>query len=109
MARFRYDVESVGLANVVNGEDLESAIRRILNDRDATGWEFVESHSSLDGSSNRLFVFRREVDAVQAGIWEITWEGPDARATFEYGTAVIEGKRHVIWRRIGSHEIFGTP
>jgi hypothetical protein len=109
MARFKYDVESFGLADVHSGHDLESAIRRLLNDRDAAGWEFVESHPSPDEPSTRLFVFRREVDTGQVGIWEITWEGRDARATFEYGTAVIEGKRHVIWRRIGSHEIFGTP
>jgi hypothetical protein len=42
------------------------------------------------------------------GIWEMSWNG-DGRATFEYGESIIEGKRHVIWRRIGTHEIFSAP
>jgi hypothetical protein len=67
MARFKYDVESIGLANVSSARDLESAIMALLNDRDAEGWEFVESHPSPDELSTRLFVFRREVDTDQAG------------------------------------------
>jgi hypothetical protein len=43
------------------------------------------------------------------GIWEMTWEGADGRATFRYGPEHIPGKRHVIWRRIGGHEIFQEP
>jgi hypothetical protein len=43
-----------------------------------------------------------------AGIFEMTW-ADDGRATFMYGAAVIEGEPHVIWRRIGTHEIFGRP
>jgi len=50
------------------------------------------------------------VKAVQgaAGIFEMTW-ADDGRATFMYGEAVIEGEPHVIWRRVGTHEIFGRP
>jgi len=40
-------------------------------------------------------------------IFEMTW-APDGRATFEYGTPEGEGA-HVIWRRIGRHEIFRRP
>lgn len=43
------------------------------------------------------------------GIWEITWEGNDGRATFRYGPEVRAGKKHIIWRRIGGHEIFEQP
>jgi len=43
------------------------------------------------------------------GIWEMTWEGNDGRATFRYGLETIPGKRHVIWRRVGGHEIFLAP
>ena len=43
------------------------------------------------------------------GIWEMTWEGADGRATFRYGRERIAGKRHVIWRRIGGHDIFQEP
>jgi hypothetical protein len=42
------------------------------------------------------------------GIFEMTW-ADDGRATFQYGPAVIEGEPHVIWRRVGGHEIFGSP
>ena len=42
------------------------------------------------------------------GIWELTW-APDGRATFEYGDEVISGEPHVIWRRVGTHEIFDRP
>jgi hypothetical protein len=42
------------------------------------------------------------------GVYEMTW-APDGRATFEYGPEQIPGERHVVWRRVGGHAIFGTP
>ncbi|MQA24566.1 MAG: hypothetical protein GEU94_03660 [Micromonosporaceae bacterium] len=38
-------------------------------------------------------------------IWEITW-ADDGRATFQYGPAITEGEPHIVWRRIGTHDIF---
>ena len=43
-----------------------------------------------------------------AGVFEMTW-ADDGRATFEYGRAVKEDEPHIIWRRVGGHEIFNTP
>jgi hypothetical protein len=43
------------------------------------------------------------------GILEMSWEHDDGRATFQWGVPVREGMRHVLWRRIGGHEIFGAP
>jgi hypothetical protein len=43
-----------------------------------------------------------------AGVYELTW-GPDGRATFSYGRSVVEGEPHIIWRRIGAHEILRNP
>jgi hypothetical protein len=43
-----------------------------------------------------------------AGVFEMTW-ADDGRATFEYGSAVREGETHVVWRRIGTHDIFTHP
>ena len=43
-----------------------------------------------------------------SGVFEMTW-ADDGRATFEYGSAVREGETHIIWRRIGTHEIFTRP
>jgi hypothetical protein len=67
MARFRYEVESVGIADVHGGNDIETTIQRLLNDRDADGWEFVESHPSQSEPTTRLFVFRRELETEQQG------------------------------------------
>ena len=41
-------------------------------------------------------------------IWEMTF-APDGRATFQYGSEVVPGQLHIIWRRIGSHDIFRNP
>lgn len=43
------------------------------------------------------------------GVFEMTWEGEDGRATFDYGPPVRPGEPHVRWRRIGGHEIFQNP
>ncbi len=42
------------------------------------------------------------------GIWEMTW-ADDGRATFSYGAARMPGEAHIIWRRIGTHDIFKEP
>lgn len=43
------------------------------------------------------------------GIFEMTWEMPNCRATFGYGTPRRPGDTHVIWRRIGGHDILKNP
>ena len=43
-----------------------------------------------------------------AGVWEMTW-APNGRATFEYGNERRAGEPHVIWRRVGTHDIFERP
>jgi hypothetical protein len=42
------------------------------------------------------------------GIFEMTW-APDGRATFEFGEPVREGEPHVVWRRIGTHDVLANP
>ena len=42
------------------------------------------------------------------GVYEMTWAS-DGRATFQYGSPRAPGEAHIIWRRIGTHEIFGNP
>lgn len=41
----------------------------------------------------------------QRGVWSLSF-GPDLRATFSYGPAQRENDPHVIWRRIGKHNIY---
>lgn len=50
------------------------------------------------------------VKGVQAapGVFEMTW-APDGRATFSFGRTQREGEPHVIWRRIGTHQVFREP
>ncbi len=43
------------------------------------------------------------------GIFEMTWDMPDGRATFRYGPERISGERHIVWRRVGDHDIFKNP
>ena len=42
------------------------------------------------------------------GVYELTW-ADDGRATFQYGESQLPGEPHVIWRRVGTHAIFGDP
>jgi hypothetical protein len=41
-------------------------------------------------------------------VMEMTF-APDGRATWEFGAEVEVGQVHVIWRRIGTHDIFRAP
>lgn len=67
--------------------------------------QFVE-----DLQRGRAFRKGLRVKGIQgaAGLFEMTW-APDGRATFEYGTEVVKGEPHVVWRRVGTHAIFKTP
>ena len=42
------------------------------------------------------------------GVFEMTW-APDGRATFQYGESKAGGEPHVIWRRVGTHDVFRSP
>ena len=67
--------------------------------------EFVED---LVSSRFRKGLRVRRVEGTDS-VWEMTWEGGNGRATFEYGPEVRPGERHVIWRRVGGHAIFRNP
>jgi hypothetical protein len=43
-----------------------------------------------------------------AGIFEMTWAA-GGRATFEFGPEVISGESHIVWRRVGTHDVFRAP
>ena len=42
------------------------------------------------------------------GIYEMTW-ARDGRATFQYGAAQRSGESHIVWRRVGTHDILACP
>ena len=41
-------------------------------------------------------------------IWEMTF-APNGRATWQYGKEMRAGEPHVVWRRVGTHDIFRKP
>lgn len=67
--------------------------------------DFVEDLRTGSGLGAGLRVTR--VQKTQ-GLWEMTW-APNGRATWQYGPDQRAGERHVIWRRVGGHVIFGSP
>ncbi|WNI20431.1 hypothetical protein [Streptomyces sp. ITFR-16] len=47
-----------------------------------------------------------------SGIYELTWSvgsGPAGRATWSYGTPIVQGLPHIVWHRIGTHNILTGP
>jgi len=67
--------------------------------------KFVEDLASAGKPRSGL-----RVKGVQGapGIFELRW-APDGRATFQFGKSIREGQPHIIWRRVGGHEILGAP
>ena len=44
------------------------------------------------------------------GIYSMTWDSDgDSRATFQYGQSIQEAEPHIIWRRVGTHDIYRLP
>jgi hypothetical protein len=63
-----------------------------------------------DMKSGHRFRKGLRVKGVQGhlGIFEMTW-ADDGRATFNFGTSPRPGDTHIIWRRIGAHDILKNP
>jgi hypothetical protein len=43
-----------------------------------------------------------------SGLFEMSW-ADDGRATFEYGESKVPNEPYVVWRRVGTREIFDLP
>jgi hypothetical protein len=43
-----------------------------------------------------------------AGVFEMAWAG-DGRATLSYGASTVPGEQHIIWLRIGTHDVLQYP
>lgn len=91
LARFERDHDGLGPA-------AKRAFRKAVR-------QFVEDLERGDGFREGL-----RVKGVRGhrGVFEMTW-ADDGRATFEYGKAQQNGEPHIIWRRVGSHDIFRCP
>lgn len=44
------------------------------------------------------------------GVYSLSWSTDnDGRATFQYGQPKLPEQAHIVWRRIGTHEIYRRP
>lgn len=66
--------------------------------------EFV---ADLAGGKFRKSLRVRGVQGAR-NVFEMTW-APDGRATFSYGPEQVEGEPHVVWRRVGTHDVLHRP
>lgn len=65
---------------------------------------------NADLASGKGFRPGLRVKGVQgySGVYEMTWAN-DGRATFSYGASIQPGNAHIIWRRVGDHDILKNP
>lgn len=75
-------------------------------DRKRLRGAFARFDADLSTAAFRAGLRVKRVEGTDA-VFEMTW-APDGRATFEYGTPQGAGA-HVIWRRIGRHDVFRRP
>ena len=98
-----YDIETAfsrdwkGLS-AAQKQDFHVAYRQLKADIAAANSRPIQFHPSL------------RIKGVQgrSGVFEMTW-APDGRATFEFGPEQRSGKVHIVWRRIGTHDILSRP
>jgi hypothetical protein len=73
---------------------------------------FIKAAKKLNADLKTGRGFRKglRIKGVQGhkGVYEMTW-ADDGRATFRFGISPHPGDAHVIWQRIGGHEIFTNP
>lgn len=67
--------------------------------RDAVGTSVANLRTGAVGKGLRAKRVRG-----RAGIWERAW-ADDGRATIFYGAMQQPGRAHVVWRRVGTHDI----
>lgn len=82
-----------------------------LTPREQTLFATAVRKMVADLRAHKAFRASLRVKGVQGhpGVFEMTWEMPNGRATFSYGPEVNPGEAHIIWRRIGGHDILGNP
>ena len=88
--------------------------------------EFIRNYERMTRDQRMAFQlavekFRRDLEAGRfraglrvkgvrshSGVFEMTW-APDGRATFHFGDEHRPGEAHVVWRRVGTHDILRRP
>jgi hypothetical protein len=82
-----------------------------LTEEQKRAFHQVVKKSIVDLRAGRAFRASLRVKSLQSqpGIFELTWQGNDGCATFDYGPEKRPGEPHIRWRRIGGHEILQNP
>ncbi len=88
--RFDKDWESLTEADK---ERFRRAVKRLVADLEANRFGKGLRVKNIEGT---------------ADVYEMTW-APDGRATWQYGNERRPGHAHVIWRRVGTHDVFQRP
>jgi hypothetical protein len=74
--------------------------------------QFMNAVAKMVADLKRGLGFRAgvRIKGVQghAGVCEMTW-ADDGRATFSSGASIVAGEPHIIWRRVGAHDILQDP
>jgi hypothetical protein len=80
---------------------------RSLSATDQQRFRVAVSRFIEDLAAGRPFRPGLRVKGVQGAgdIMEMTF-GPDGRATWQFAEELKAGQAHVVWRRIGTHDIF---
>lgn len=86
--------------------DYERLTRQQQDRFDRRRAEFIADLRAMENDPSAAFRPALRVKKVRgdSGLFEMTW-APDGRATFTMGKPVVEGKRHIVWRRVGDHGI----
>lgn len=86
--------------------DYESLTRQQQDRFDNKREEFVADLLAMGKDLRRGFRSGLRVKGVQSrsGLFEMTW-APNGRAVFSIGKPVVQGKRHIVWHRVGDHGI----
>lgn len=98
-ARFDREYQALTLEQQISFRQAKDVFVAVLKEYEATG------RAGAPKFPKGLGVKRM---AGRVGILEFAWSG-DGRCTWEYGRTVKPGCIHVIWRRIGKHEIYNAP
>jgi hypothetical protein len=93
-------------------DELLRFMREFTKLSDAEQDQFIDAMKVMvtDLRAGRVFRSGLRVKGVQGypGVFEMTW-ADDGRATFMYGAEQRPGEAHIIWRRIGGHDILKNP
>lgn len=86
--------------------DYENLTQQQRDRFDGKRQEFIEDLLTMERDPRKGFRAALRVKKVQgaSGVFEMTW-APDGRAMFSMGSPVVQGKRHIVWHRVGGHSI----